>query len=174
MASGAHGTSRLAYPGTLAMLVLALLFPVGLMVFNPTLMFERGWEQYVGTAIYIWAVLTLTRELIWLWKNEREFTDAPNLLKHVKTGAMAGPAGGAKPRKVVADERRILPARIRQLTCTVDGTRVPTAAQLMELNREGSGLDQEQAAGRFTLPATFSICCRSSASSAPSRGSRRR
>ena len=34
------------------------------MVFNPTLMFERGWEQYVGTAIYFWAVLTLGRELL--------------------------------------------------------------------------------------------------------------
>ena len=62
-----------------------------------------------------------------------------------------GPAGGANARKVDADERRILPARIRQLACTIDGTRDPTAGQLMELNREGSGLDQEQAAGRFTL-----------------------
>ncbi len=151
MASGAHGTSRLAYPGTLAMLALALLFPVALMVFNPTLMFERGWEQYVGTAIYICAVLTLSRELMWLWKNERAFTDAPNLLKHVRTGAAAGPPGTATARKVDVDERLILPARIRQLTCSVDGTRGPSAAQLMELNREGSGLDQEQAAGRFTL-----------------------
>ena len=46
-------------PAAAAMLLLALLFPVGLMVFNPTLMFERGWEQYVGTGIYFWAVLTL-------------------------------------------------------------------------------------------------------------------
>ena len=151
MASGAHGTSRLAYPGTLAMLALALLFPVALMVFNPTLMFERGWEQYVGTAIYICAVLTLSRELNWLWKNERAFSAAPNLLKHVRTGATAGLAGGTNARKAVVDDRLILPARIRQLTSTVDGTRVPTGAQLMELNREGSGLDQEQAAGRFTL-----------------------
>ncbi len=43
----------------MTMLVLALLFPVGLMIFNPTLMFERGWEQYVGTGIYFWAVVTL-------------------------------------------------------------------------------------------------------------------
>ena len=42
MPSSAHGTSRLAYPATLAMLALALLFPVALMVFNPTLMFERA------------------------------------------------------------------------------------------------------------------------------------
>ena len=61
------------YAGAAAMLLLALLFPVGLMVFNPTLMFERGWEQYVGTGIYFWAVLTLSRELFRLWKNERAF-----------------------------------------------------------------------------------------------------
>ena len=48
-----------------------------LMVFNPTLMFERGWEQYVGTAIYFWAVLTLGRELWRLWRNERAFAEAP-------------------------------------------------------------------------------------------------
>jgi uncharacterized protein YukE len=151
MASNAHGTSRLAYPGTLAMLALALLFPVGLMVFNPTLMFERGWEQYVGTAIYFWAVLTLSRELLWLWRNERAFAEAPNLLKHVTAGASGAQAGGALARKIDPDERRILPARIRQLACTIEGNRVPSASQLMELNREGSGLDQEHAAGRFTL-----------------------
>jgi biopolymer transport protein ExbB/TolQ len=155
MATSAHGTSRLVYPGTLAMLALAFLFPVGLMVFNPTLMFERGWEQYVGTAIYFWAVLTLVRELRWLWKNEQAFAEAPNLLKHVTTGAAGGQAqaqaGGALARKIDADERRILPARIRQLACTIDGNRAPSASQLMELNREGSGLDQEHAAGRFTL-----------------------
>ena len=67
--------------GTVTMLVLALLFPVGLMVFNPTLMFERGWEQYVGTGIYFWAVLTLSRELHRLWRNEQAFDDAPALLK---------------------------------------------------------------------------------------------
>jgi hypothetical protein len=161
MTSSAHGTSRLVYPGTLAMLALAFLFPVGLMVFNPTLMFERGWEQYVGTAIYFWAVLTLGRELLWLWKNERAFAEAPNLLKHVTTGASGrqgqgqaqaqAQAGGALARKIGPDERRILPARIRQLACTIEGNRVPSASQLMELNREGSGLDQEHAAGRFTL-----------------------
>jgi biopolymer transport protein ExbB/TolQ len=153
MASGAHGTSRLAYPSTLTMLILALLFPVGLMVFNPTLMFERGWEQYVGTGIYFWAVLTLCRELAWLWKNERAFDEAPSLLKHLSAGAGQGPSGVAIVRKIDADERRILPARIRQLACTIEGAgrRVPTSTQLMELNREGSGLDQEHAAGRFTL-----------------------
>src|SRR4051794_26259851 len=151
MASSAHGTSRLAYPGTAAMLALALLFPVALMVFNPTLMFERGWEQYVGTAIYIWAVLTLARELSWLWKNERGFGEAPGLLKQLTAPTAPGQAGGTPARKIDAGERRILPARIRQLASAIDGTRLPSAGQLMELNREGSGLDQEHAAGRFTL-----------------------
>ena len=64
MARSAHGSSKLGYLAALAMLVLALLFPIGLMVFNPTLMFQRGWEQYVGTAIYLWAVVTLARELL--------------------------------------------------------------------------------------------------------------
>ena len=59
MARGAHGSLGLEYVATWAMLLLALLFPVGLMIFNPTLMFERGWEQYVGTGIYLWAVVTL-------------------------------------------------------------------------------------------------------------------
>ena len=59
MARSAHDSPRMGYLAALAMLVLAVLFPIGLMVFNPTLMFERGWEQYVGTAIYFWAVLTL-------------------------------------------------------------------------------------------------------------------
>ena len=58
-----HGTSRFAYPGTLAMLALAFAFPITLMVFNPTLMFERGWEQYVGTGLYFWAVIALGRKL---------------------------------------------------------------------------------------------------------------
>ncbi|MHC5538727.1 MotA/TolQ/ExbB proton channel family protein, partial [Singulisphaera rosea] len=151
MPSGAHGTSRLAYPGTLAMLGLALAFPVALMIFNPTLMFERGWEQYVGTGIYIWAVVTLARELSWLWKNERAFEEAPALLKTMIRGRT--PSGEPSPTATKAGQvdRRILPSRFRQLAAYVQESRSPTVDQLMELNREGSGLDQEQATGRFTL-----------------------
>lgn len=155
MPSGTHATSRLAYPGTLAMLALALIFPIALMVFNPTLMFERGWEQYVGTSIYLWAVLALSRELARLWKNERAFGDAPALLDELtRTSSRPirgdAPAPGAEAR-AGAEDRRILPVRIRQLAGHVEGMRSPSSGQLMELNREGSGLDQEQAAGRFTL-----------------------
>jgi biopolymer transport protein ExbB/TolQ len=145
-----------------AMLVLALLFPIGLMVFNPTLMFERGWEQYVGTGIYLWAVLTLSRELLRLWLNERAFREAPDLLKRVNIVAArkaaepagAGPgtgAGSTAPAEVSDDERRILPRRVRQLASYIRETRSPSMTQLMEVNREASGLDQEQVAGRFTL-----------------------
>ena len=89
-----HEPSRLSYPGTLAMLGVACAFPISLMVFNPTLMFERGWEQYVGTSIYFWAVFTLGRELIRLWRNESAFRDAPGWLGSkgdglVRPGAIA-------------------------------------------------------------------------------------
>src|SRR5436305_11155291 len=105
-----HEPSRLSYPGTLAMLGVACAFPIALMIFNPTLMFERGWEQYVGTAIYVWAVLALGRELARLWTNERAFEEAPALLAQV-TGTALPDDLGAREQKTVrsaidADERR--------------------------------------------------------------------
>src|SRR5947208_15458876 len=145
MARGAHGSQWAEYVVTATMLILALLFPVGLMVFNPTLMFERGWEQYVGTTIYFWAVFTLGRELIRLWRNEAAFRDAPGWL-----GAKG--EGLVRPGAIAEDDRRVLPGRVRQLAGFAEQSRSAPAGQLMEINREGSGLDQEQAAGRFTLP----------------------
>ncbi len=71
----AYETSRFSYPGTLVMLAIAIAFPICLMVFNPTLMFKRGWEQYVGTSIYFWAVIALGRELFRLWRNESGFAE---------------------------------------------------------------------------------------------------
>src|SRR6516164_8713873 len=112
MKSHTAGTARLAYPGTLAMLGLALAFPIGLMIFNPTLMFERGWEQYVGTAIYFWAVFTLSKELLRLWSNERAFADAPAQLERL----VAGKASKAD----LNGDNRILPARIRQLAAYLE------------------------------------------------------
>jgi biopolymer transport protein ExbB/TolQ len=114
------------------MLGLALAFPAALMIFNPTLMFERGWEQYVGTAIYAWAVLALGNEIFRLWSNEKAFDSAPAAL--------------ADPATITADDRRILSMRLRQL-----GLAKGAPSQRMELNREASGLDQEAAGGRFTL-----------------------
>ncbi len=129
-----HEAPRLAYSGTYAMLGLALAFPIALMVFNPTLMFERGWEQFVGTGIYAWAVFTLARELRRLKSNESAFAEAHGLLD--------------APGTISEADRRVLPSRLRGL---MSSTGAPVS-QLMELNREGSGLDQEEAAGRFTLP----------------------
>lgn len=139
------GHSRLAYPGTVAMLVLAFAFPIGLMVFNPTLMFERGWEQFVGTGIYLWAVCALGRELHRIWKNERAFDDAPRLLKQFQG------SNGQAP--IAQDDERLLPRRLRQLSASHADSAVPapSVTHVMELNREGSALDQEHAAGRFTL-----------------------
>lgn len=124
---------KLAYGTTFGLLLLALFFPVALMVFNPTLMFERGWEQFVGTGLYAWAVVTLGRELLRLKADESAFDESAGML----AGASA----------VDAADRRVLPSRLRGLA-TSSGAPVE---QLMELNREGSGLDQEEAAGRFTL-----------------------
>lgn len=141
----AYGTSRLSYPGTMAMLAVAIAFPIALMVFNPTLMFERGWEQYVGTAIYFWAVVALGRELIRIWRNEPAFAESSGWLASGSTALI-------KPGAIDSSDRRVLPSRVRQLSAFASEDRSSTVGQLMEVNREGSGLDQEQAAGRFTLP----------------------
>jgi biopolymer transport protein ExbB/TolQ len=153
MGRGAHGSRWAEYLGTAAMLILALLFPVGLMLFNPTLMFERGWEQYVGTGIYLWAVLTLSRELIRLRRDEQAFDDAPGLLKRLNAAMARGTSrdGSTTPRTVADDDRRVLTRRVRQLVNYLKESRSPSVTQLMEVNLEGSCLDQEQAAGRFTL-----------------------
>ncbi|QDV35982.1 MotA/TolQ/ExbB proton channel family protein [Tautonia plasticadhaerens] len=135
-----RGGATASYAGALVMLVLALAFPVGLMVFNPTLMFERGWHQYAGTAIYGWAVLMLFREWARLRGDERAFDEAPGLLDRVAGGEPIDPG-----------DRRLLASRLRQLDGHARGEAAPTVGQLMELNREVSGLDQERTAGRFTL-----------------------
>ena len=88
------------------------------MIFNPTLMFERGWEQYVGTGIYFWAVVTLCRELSALWRNEQAFEELADLLKRVNAAMSRSELRRRISRRPVAisdDERRILPRRIRQL-----------------------------------------------------------
>jgi biopolymer transport protein ExbB/TolQ len=137
------------------MLVLAASFPIGLMVFNPELMFKRGWEQYLGTSIYLWAVLTLARELWRLWRNEKAFADASRLLQYVGQTLKRGPGhepGEASPlAAAVAADGRLLHVRVRQLAGFARELKAHSAAQLMEVNREASGLDQEHMAARFTL-----------------------
>ena len=138
------------------MLVLAVLFPIGLMVFNPTLMFERGWEQYVGTAIYFWAVLTLGRELLAALAEREGLRGRPQAAPVHRRDAQAARARqrgrcSSALAAAIGDDGRILPVRVRQLVGYVRETHAPSAAQLMEVNREASGLDQEHMAGRFTL-----------------------
>jgi len=135
------------------MLVLAFMFPIGLMIFNPTLMFERGWEQYVGAGIYFWAVITLSRELIRLWRNERAFEEAPALLTRINASLVpTAPLGTTtQVSSGFEEDERVLPTRVRQLVSYLKESRSPSVTQLMEVNREGSGLDQEHMAGRFTL-----------------------
>jgi hypothetical protein len=146
----------MGYLAALTILVLAVLFPIGLMVFNPRLMFERGWEQYVGTAIYFWAVLTLGKELWAIWRNEKAFADAPRLLQYIggmlrRGSAATGGADASALAAAVTGDGRLLHVRVRQLVGYIRETHTPSAAQLMEVNREASGLDQERMAGRFTL-----------------------
>ncbi len=153
MARDSQRSQWLGYASVATMLVLALLFPIGLMVFNPTLMFERGWEQYVGTLIYFWAVLTLSRELFRVWKNEKAFDESPRLLKRLSIAISGGTPRDA-PGAASADSEPaagILSDRIRQLTGCLKESSHPSVTQLMDINRESSGLDQEQMAGRFTL-----------------------
>ena len=150
----------MGYLVALTMLFLAFLFPIGLMVFNPTLMFQRGWEQYVGTAIYLWAVVTLGRELWRLWRNEKAFEEASRLLQYIggalKRGGAAQEAGQGSAELAaigagLTSDGRILHVRVRQLVGNIREMSTPSASQLMEINREASGLDQEHMAGRFTL-----------------------
>jgi biopolymer transport protein ExbB/TolQ len=140
-----YGVSKLSYPGTLGMLGIAALFPVALMVFNPTLMFERGWEQYVGTTIYFWAIVTLGLETVRLWRGESAFGESKNWLEPKSKGLV-------KPGAIAEDDRRLLATRVRQLGLFAAESQGVSPSELMEVNREGSGLDQEQSAGRFTLP----------------------
>jgi biopolymer transport protein ExbB/TolQ len=129
-----HEAPKFAYFGTFVMIGLAMAFPIALMIFNPTLMFERGWEQFVGTGIFAWALIALGRELARLKANESSFQEAKAMLEG--------------PESIDPSDRRFLPSRIRGLA----NSKGAPVSQLMELNREGSGLDQEEAAGRFTLP----------------------
>ena len=144
----AFATARFSYPGTLAMLGLAALFPVALMIFNPTLMFERGWEQYVGTSIYFWALAALGREVWRLWRNEPAFAEAPGWLDQAADRGV----NLIKPEAIPETDARVLPSRVRQLATFATESRSASVGQLMEVNRESSGLDGEEASGRFTLP----------------------
>ena len=110
------------------MLVLALLFPIGLMVFNPTLMFERGWEQYVGTGIYFWAVLTLEpRAAPALAERTGVSTMRRGCSNGVNCDRLAQRAARGRssaPRPLIPTTTTgILPVRVRQLVSFFEGER---------------------------------------------------
>src|SRR6185437_3482519 len=112
---------------TWCMLALAFGCPIALMILNATLMFKRGWEQYVGTAIYFWAVVALGRELRRLNRDETGFAEAPKLLDRLEK----------KPETAAesSQDLRVLTTRLRQLARHGDGRARPSVPQLIELNR---------------------------------------
>ena len=55
------------------------------------------------------------------------------------------------PDVISTSDRRLLPTRLRQLAGLRGATGSASITGLMELNREASGLDQEQAHGRLTI-----------------------
>src|SRR5438309_3464369 len=79
------------------------------------------------------------------WRNESSFVEASGWLVEEGDGLI-------KPGSIAEGDHRYLPGRVRQLARFASESRSASVSQLMEVNREASGLDQEQAAGRFTLP----------------------
>jgi hypothetical protein len=125
------------YRLTWGLLALALALPIGLMIFNPTLMFDRGWEQFLGTGIYLFATVTLGGILLGVRRDERAFAEARSWLD--------------RPDEIAPGDTRTLPTRVRQLASAASSPARASLGQLMELNGEATSLDQEQAAGRFVL-----------------------
>jgi biopolymer transport protein ExbB/TolQ len=150
---------RWPYIGALATLALALSLPIGLMIFNPTLMFERGWEQYAGTSLFALALAALGGRLLHFWKEEHGLIAAGQRLKTQVLAANASRvavgmnrSGNDKPFEQRSfGEMSIAERRLDQLLSASKSVGLGEFQQVMELNREQSGLDQEHEAGRFAL-----------------------
>jgi biopolymer transport protein ExbB/TolQ len=110
---------------------LAGLFPVALAIVDPALMFERGWEQYVGTGLYFVALSIMVRETLRARRDDRAFLDAKRWLD--------------EPSSMDAQDDRPLARRLRQLVAD------PRGDHLLDRLGEAAGLDQSQASARFTL-----------------------
>ncbi|MCY2933927.1 MAG: MotA/TolQ/ExbB proton channel family protein [Planctomycetota bacterium] len=150
---------RWPYLGALATLVVAVSLPIGLMIFNPTLMFERGWEQYAGTSLFVFALATLSGRLLHFWREEHGLIAAGQRLRTQVNAVSAGRISVGIPRSSTEKsnesksigEWSISERRLEQLLSASKSVGLGEFQQVMELNREQSGLDQEHEAGRFAL-----------------------
>ncbi len=127
---------------TVALWLTASAFPISLMIFQPTLMFERGWEQYLGTFLYFVALILLGSNFRGTLREQTSLGRASAWLDRLTERPEEDPASG---------DARMLPSRLRMLGQATRGTR-PDLTGLIELNREASGLDQDRAVSRFTIP----------------------
>ena len=152
-------TPRWPYITATAALAVALAFPIGLAVFNPTLMFERGWEQYAGTSLYLVALFALAGRLRQFWQEEAGLLRASRRLRQLvaTTPTAKAPLGQARTSGETAltqstsGHKSIAEGRLDQLFTAARSSGLNSFDQIMELNREQSALDQEHEAGRFTL-----------------------
>ncbi|MFM1802598.1 MAG: hypothetical protein RJA81_1950 [Planctomycetota bacterium] len=152
-----HSPPRWPYLSMIAALVVALSLPVGLAVFNPTLMFERGWEQFAGTGLFLVALVALAGRLSHFWKEEKGLMRANARLRTLTLVKPAHPvhvkvAGEPQSLGITAVRQESLAEkRLEQLVTSSKTAGLNEFQQIMELNREQSALDQEHEAGRFTL-----------------------
>lgn len=149
---------RLPYISMIVALVAALSLPVGLAIFNPTLMFERGWEQFAGSGLFIVAIFTLGGRLNHFWREEKGLIRAHarlHTLTRIKPAAAAGMTGKPQaewvPAAGMAHTDSLAENRLEQLLNSAKTAGLNEFQQIMELNREQSSLDQEHEAGRFAL-----------------------
>ncbi len=163
MASPAASLKKpsLAYLWCVVTLAVALALPISLAVFNPTLMFERGWEQYAGTSLYLIALGLLAVHLRRFWREESGLARADAQLSTLFQPQPAiRPAGivdasGHQPRpaRPVTPEigDSLAERRLHQLHSAARSSGIDGFQHVMELNREQSALDQEHESGRFTM-----------------------
>lgn len=151
----------MAYLWCVATLIAAVALPISLAVFNPTLMFERGWEQYAGTSLYLVALGLLAAHLRRFWREEQGLAQADAQLSSLfrpapvnRTVGIATPgATAAAPVRPVVTEAgdSIAQRRLHQLHTAARSSGIEGFQHVMELNREQSALDQEHESGKFGL-----------------------
>lgn len=146
----------LPYLSMVAALAVGVALPVGLAIFNPTLMFERGWEQFAGSGLFLLAIAALSARLLGFWREEKGLLRADeHLEKQMRLRAVTsqvsirGQAEQAKPMPTTGNS--LAEKRFLQLLGASRTSGLNEFQQIMELNREQSALDQEHEAGRFTL-----------------------